>query len=115
MAIGHAHRAWRGGDRLASPVKPMRKACYIFKFASIGTSIHPQAAANRSWNANQKLQTGNAGLLCIARHIGIGCAGLGNDARAVMADGIQMGAKLDHDASNTAITNQQIRSGANGN
>ena len=88
MAIGHAHCAWRGGNRFARSVKPMRKACHIFEFVSIGTGIHPQAAANRSRNADQELQTGDASFLSIAGNIGIGCTGLGNDALTVMADGV---------------------------
>ena len=96
----------------ALPVKSMGGDHDIPELTSIGTGIHPQAATNAAWNANQEFQAGKAGFRRIACDLGIKCAGLGGDDAAFMADCRQTVGQADHDTSDAAITNQKIRSRA---
>ena len=114
MAIGHAHLRRGRADGLPLPVKAVGADGDVAEFAAIGAGIHPQAAADRSRNADQEFQPGQAVARGISRDVGIGGTGSGGDNLAFVADGGHMRAKPDDDARNAAVTHQQVGSGADG-
>ena len=108
MAIGHAHLHRGGVHGPSLAVKAVGTNGDVTEFAAIGTGIHPQAAADRSRNADQEFQPGQAVARGISCDIGIGGAGSGGNDFTIMADGVHMRAKPDDDARNTAVTHQQV-------
>ena len=81
MTIDEAHVGVAVDVERAVPIDAARLDQHILGLAAIGAAVHAQGAADRTGNAAQERQPGDAGLLRRARDFHIGNRGSGAHAQ----------------------------------
>ncbi len=84
----------------------------VLGFASIGTAVHAQRAADSAGNAAHERQPGNAGLLRGARYLDIGDRCAGAHGNALDHNVTETTAKPDDNARNATVAHDEIRTKA---